>query len=40
MTGSAISLTESGDVTNDKTDAMYVQEKLWNRFVGKRLAGV
>ncbi len=40
VTGSAISLAESGDVTNDKTDAMYVQEKLWNRFVGKRLAGV
>ncbi len=40
VTGSAISLSGNGDITNDKTDVMYIHENLWNRFVGKRLSGV
>lgn len=38
VTGNAISLTESGDVTNDKTDVMYVHADLWEGCIGRRIA--
>lgn len=40
VTGEAISMDGSGDVTNDKLPSMYIRESLWHRFIGTRLSGV